>query len=575
MAPWWSGVLAMSDAPTLTPAALLRRSLRRHRRSLAIGYPLIVTWQLCETLVPVVIGFVVDHSIRTGRVSDLLEALPALVLLFLVLAFAYRFGSRFVERSTETEAHRLRLEIAGHVLHPRGARADLLPGEIQSLATSDADLVPTVFRQLGYTIASLTAIVVVAAYLLAVDVVIGLLVLLGVPAVLALIQVVSPLVARRTAAQQERTASATGLAADLVQGLRPLKGIGGEDVALRRYRAASRTASDATIGLARSWGYLGGLTAALSTALLAAVTLVAGTAAVEGRITLGELVAIVGLTQFLAEPIGALGDLSAQFAGSRAAAGRIAAFLATPRLVADGDDVPATGTSTLALADVVVGPVRGLSLTTRDGELLAVVVDDPAVGDTLLSVLAGERVVESGVAVLGGADLSRLDLAARRATLTVAPHHTTISEGTLRSVVDPDGSLSEGALAAVLRASAAQDVVDLHRDGLERRVRAEGTSLSGGQRQRLALARALAVDAPVLVLHDPTSAVDAVTEQVVADGVAGLRRRAGRTTVVLTSSPALLQAADRVVVVRDGRAAAEGRHADLLADAAYREAVLR
>ncbi|WP_313408575.1 ABC transporter ATP-binding protein [Aeromicrobium sp.] len=568
----------MPDEPLPAPRsglALIGRGLRRHRRALAAGYPLILCWQLCETLVPVVIGFVVDHGITTGDGRRLLESLLVLAVLFVVLASAYRFGSRFVMRSIETEAHLLRLEITGHVLHPRGARTDLLPGEVQALATSDAALVPTVFRQLAFTIASLTSVVVVAAYLVVVDVVVGLLVLLGVPAVLLLIQVISPLVARRTETQQERTARATGLAADLVQGLRPLKGIGGEGVALARYRTTSREAADATIGLARSWGYLGGLTAGLSTALLGAVTLVAGTAAIEGRITLGQLIAIVGLTQFLAEPIRALSDFSAQFAGSRAAAGRISRFLGTPRLVAVGDALPGSSATSVVLEAVDAGALRSFDLSTHDGEVLAVTVDDPAVGDALMGVLAGERPIEAGRARLGDADLAHLDLQARRATLTVAPHHATIDEGTLRSVIDPDGTMTPQDLDLVLQASAAQDVVALHEEGLDRRIRAEGSTLSGGQRQRLGLARALALDSPVLVLHDPTSAVDAVTEHAVAEGLVRMRRRDGRSTIVLTSSPALLQAADRVAVVRDGRVALVGTHAELLADTDYHRAVLR
>jgi putative ABC transport system ATP-binding protein len=99
-----------------------------------------------------------------------------------------------------------------------------------------------------------------------------------------------------------------------------------------------------------------------------------------------------------------------------------------------------------------------------------------------------------------------------------------------------------------------------------------GRTLSGGQRQRVALARALAADAPLLVLHDPTTAIDAATEARVA---AGLRaHRAGRPTIVVTSSPTLLAVADRVVVVADGVLRARGTHAELLAaDDAYREVV--
>lgn len=118
------------------------------------------------------------------------------------------------------------------------------------------------------------------------------------------------------------------------------------------------------------------------------------------------------------------------------------------------------------------------------------------------------------------------------------------------------------------------DVVALHRDGLDYAIRDRGANLSGGQRQRLSLARALAADAEVLVLHDPTTAVDAVTEQLIARNVAKLRR--GRTTLVLTSSPALLDAADRVLVLDEGVITAEDTHRNLLAgDEAYCRAVAR
>ncbi len=124
----------------------------------------------------------------------------------------------------------------------------------------------------------------------------------------------------------------------------------------------------------------------------------------------------------------------------------------------------------------------------------------------------------------------------------------------------------------MLAAAAADEVVEVLPAGLDALVGEGGRTLSGGQRQRIALARALAADAPVLVLHDPTTAVDAATEHRVADGIATLR--AGRTTVLVTSSPALLARCHRVLLVDDGAVVATGTHADLVADERYREAVL-
>ena len=125
-----------------------------------------------------------------------------------------------------------------------------------------------------------------------------------------------------------------------------------------------------------------------------------------------------------------------------------------------------------------------------------------------------------------------------------------------------------------MRVANAEDVYDALPEGWQGQLDERGRGLSGGQRQRIVLARALVADAPVLVLVEPTSAVDAHTEARIAERVGGLRT--GRTTVVCTVSPLWLHHADRVVRLADGRVAAEGRHTDLLKDDdAYRQLVVR
>jgi putative ABC transport system ATP-binding protein len=124
-----------------------------------------------------------------------------------------------------------------------------------------------------------------------------------------------------------------------------------------------------------------------------------------------------------------------------------------------------------------------------------------------------------------------------------------------------------------MAAARADQVIEALPDGAHTAVSEQGRSLSGGQRQRVALARALAADPPVLVLHDPTTAVDSVTEAEIAAGLRAVRRN--RTTIAVTSSPALLAVADRVVLVDGGRVVAQGDHARLLREHdRYREVVL-
>lgn len=552
--------MAVRTETPSTTTALYRRTLCRHRGPILRCVALLGTWHTCEALVPVLIGLIVDDAVATGDGERLLVWFGVLAVLFLVLSSGYRFGSRAGYAVVQHESHLLRGEVVRRVLDPRGTTTRRLPGETLSIATSDAELAAEVVRMVGFAVAAVGSIAVAGVYLLRVDLLLGVVVLVGVPVVLGVVQLLAPRMSRHAGEQQGRIARASGLAADLVAGLRVLKGVGGEEAATRAYTDASQRAVGAGILAARSNGLMQGTTTALSGVFLAAVALLAGHRALDGDITIGEFIAVVGLAQFLAEPLGSLGEIAAHTATCWASGRRVVEVLAEPYAVADGG---ATG--------VVPGPleVPGV-LRVEPGEMVGVLLEDPAAGDRLLDELAG-TVPAPGVR-LGEVELDDVALAARRAHVLVVRHHVDVFEGTLRSNVltrdEPDW-------AAVLAASALEDVIDLDPDGLDRPVAAGGTSLSGGQRQRLALARALAARPPVLVLQDPTTAVDAVTEHDIATRLHAALP-ADAIVVVLTSSPALLAAADRVVHVALDGSTTTGTHAGLLAELpAYRTAVLR
>jgi ABC-type multidrug transport system fused ATPase/permease subunit len=160
-----------------------------------------------------------------------------------------------------------------------------------------------------------------------------------------------------------------------------------------------------------------------------------------------------------------------------------------------------------------------------------------------------------------------------RRRIVVSDTGSSLFSGVLRDQLDVRG-LGEDAVLAALHAASAEDVLEGLADGLGTEVSERGRSFSGGQRQRLVLARALAADPEVLVLVEPTSAVDAHTEARIADRLH--RQRAGRTTVVVTTSPLMLDRVDRVAFLRGGRVVAFGTHRDLLREVPeYRAVVTR
>ncbi|GAB4106397.1 ABC transporter ATP-binding protein [Micromonospora taraxaci] len=563
----------------ISGSVVLRRALRRQRRRVVLGIVLLCAHQATEALVPVAIGVIIDRAVATGDVTALLLSLAGLAALFTALAFAYRTGARLAYAAVEHEAHTTRVEIVRSALDPRGHRSGLRDGELLSVTASDAELSALVVRVAGLTAAALTAIVVAAVALLVVDVPLGLGVLVGVPLLVVALQRMAPLLTRRSTSQQEALAATTALAVDLVTGLRVLRGIGAQDHAARRYAGASRHALDVTLRAATTKGLHLGLTTMVNGLFLATVAGVAGWLALQGRLTIGELVAVVGLAQFIAEPVQTLGYCVQLFAMARASAARVARVLGAAPVLAPGDAGPPTPSpSRLALDGVSHAGLDTVNLNVRAGEILGVLAYDPSEAEALVALLAG-RVHHAdyrGTLYVDGVPVEDLHIDAARAVVLVEPHDVALFEGTLRANLSADAHVDDTVLRAAVRAAAAEDVLTAHPDGLDRRLTERGANLSGGQRQRIGLARALVADPPVLVLHNPTTAVDAVTEALLAEGLASVRAADTRATVLITTSPALLHVTHRVAVIDKGRVVAEGPHERLLAiDTRYREEVLR
>ncbi|WP_263167618.1 ABC transporter ATP-binding protein [Streptomyces sp. SCSIO ZS0520] len=558
-----------------TGGSVLRGAIRGERRGVIGASFLASTHQVCEALVPVVIGVIIDEAVATGSTGTLLRWLLVLAVLFLVLSSAYRICARITEAAAERAAHALRLELSTRVLDPRGgADADRLPGALTSIATNDAKRVGAAAGVLPYGTAALAALALSAVLLLRISVPLGLLVLLGIPPLLWLGHRISRPLERRSETEQDRAAHASGVAADLVAGLRVLKGMGAESAAVARYRGTSQDSLGAALRAARSRAGHEGAVLSLTGVFIALIGLAGAYLAMRGDISVGELVAAVGLAQFLIGPFQLLTYVNAEYAQGRASARRIEEVLASPAAVEPGGaSVPEPVAGSIRLSGVSHGALRGLDLDLAPGSLTGVVARDPAVAGALLRCLARETDPEEGSLSLDGVPLTGLDPDALRRLVLVAPHDADLFETSLLDNVRAGTGAGPEEIAPALAASAADDVAALLPEGLDTVLAERGRSLSGGQRQRVALARALAADRPVLVLHDPSTAVDTVTESRIAARLREIRR--GRTTVLVTTSPALLAVTDRVVVLDGGTVSNEGPHARLVAeDASYRAAVL-
>jgi len=555
----------------LTARDVLLWAARQVRWDLALGALMLSAHQACEAAVPVLIGVVVDEAITTGDVRAMVLWGLVLAGLFVVLASAGCIGGIAYERAVVRADHHIRVRIAERALDPRGARDVTRAGEVVSLATVDAQRVGQGAASAVLFLSASTAIVGTAVVLLVTSVALGLTILLGLPLMLLAARGLARPLQRRSAEQHAAIAATAAVATDLLGGLRVVKGLGAEPVGAQRYRTSSRRALLGALRAARVQGAYEGVTIGMSGVFLVVVAWIGGRMALDGTITVGGLVSAVGLTQFLVGPLSRLvwaGSVLARGAGS---AGRVAALLSAPHAVPDGPEpLPAPVRGALSLRGVRLGSLRGVDLEVSPGEVVGVVAEDPADAQALLACLARAEDPEAGEVLVDGRPLRSLRLLDSRGAMLVEPHDPDLFEGTLaENVAVADGDADPW---PALVAAAADEVVAALPEGLDAPLGEHGQTLSGGQRQRIALARALHADPPVLVLHDPTTAVDAVTEDRIATRLA--ERRAGRTTVLVTTSPALLAITSRAVVIRDGVVVADGTHHDLSTDADYRESVL-
>ncbi|GAB2730068.1 ABC transporter ATP-binding protein [Streptomyces bullii] len=447
-------------------------------------------------------------------------------------------------------------------------------GEVVAVSTGDVEKIGWFVEALSRFTAAALTVVLACVSLVVYQPALGVVVAAGLPVVALAVLPLLPPATRRADIQREKAGRATELASDTVAGLRVLRGIGGEELFLDRYRRASQEVRHAAVRSARMWSLISAVQVLLPGLLLIAVVWYGVHLARQGRVTVGELVTVYSSVMILTYPLRHFEEIAMAYSFSRPSAKRAAGVLALERATDTTGSRPA-GVPSGDLYD----PATGLLAPT--GGLTAVVCGDPDAGGRLAERLGGHPAEEEGPSVLlGGVPLDELPLDTARTAVLVQDKDPVLLSGTLRDLLDVPASGDVEAREALAAAQCddvlvalAQSSLDAE-DPMDARITERGRSLSGGQRQRLALARSLITDPEVLVLDEPTSAVDSHTEARIAQGLRDLR--AGRTTVVFTSSPLLLDHADRVVFLHGDEVVAVGAHRDLLnTEPRYRAVVTR
>ncbi|MBL7256999.1 ABC transporter ATP-binding protein [Paractinoplanes lichenicola] len=544
-----------------SPVGYLRRLIRHYWRSVYAAIALAILWMLCQAFVPAIVGRAIDAATDGDRRGLLIWSLALLAAGIGQAAFGigrHRFAVVNYVGGMFTTVQ-LTVRKAGRLGSALSRRLDT--GEVVAIGTSD-------IRQIGAAIditargtGSLLAVVAVAVILLTTSVPLGLVVVLGVPLLMSIVALLIRPLHGRQQATREQQGLLTGRAADLVGGLRVLRGVGGEAVMGRRYREESQVLRAAGVRTAGVESLLEAAQVLLPGIFLVLVTWLGARFALDGHITVGQLVSFYAYAAFLVTPLRQLTEAIDKLTRGHVSARRVVSML---RARTDLPD-PAAPVDAERLRGPLTDPASGV--TIPPGRTTAIVATVPAEAAAIADRLG--RYADGALA--DGVPLGSFELAAVRERILVADNDARLFTGPMRADLDPGG---DGRLTQALRTAAATDIVEALPDGLDSEVAERGRTFSGGQQQRLRLVRALVADPDTLILVEPTSAVDAHTEARIAERL--VAARAGRTTVICTSSPLVLDRTDQVIFVDQGRVVSVGRHRDLLDDEPlYARTVLR
>jgi ABC-type multidrug transport system fused ATPase/permease subunit len=549
-----------------SPGRLLWWLAKGQWHTLLLGMLFGIAWMGAQAVMPAVIGRAIDRGVSARDAQELLKYAGLLLAIGLVQAASGIIRHRFAVTNWLTAAYRT-VQLVGRQAVTLGGTLPrkVSTGEVVAIGTSDLEHLGNLMDVSARFAGAIVSFVIVAVILLQTSVTLGLLVLIGVPVLTLLVgPLLKPLQVRSTH-QRELMGSLSNTASDIVAGLRVLRGIGGEQVFHDRYRRESQSARQAGVEVARLQSVLDALQVFLPGVFVVLVVWLGARYAVEGQITPGELVAFYGYSAFLMIPLRTATEYANRLIRARVAATRVC------RVVALATDHPEPAHP--AAPPPPGSTLRDLrsGLVVRPGTLVALVSERPDESAALAERLGLTGAEIDSDVLLGEVPLSSLTRAEVRRRVVVSDTGAALFSGRLGDRLDVTG---RGDLPRAMETASAADILDGLPDGFDSWVAEKGRTFSGGQRQRLVLARALTLDPEVLVLVEPTSAVDAHTEARIA---ARLRaHRAGRSTVVTSSSPLVLGAVDEVAFLQHGRIVATGRHEDLLDEVPdYRMAVTR
>jgi ATP-binding cassette, subfamily B, bacterial len=566
-----------------------------HRRSAAVVLGLTFVIVALDTLKPWPMKVLIDDVLpgqplpdavpwlrslpgAGGRVGMLAWLTVSTVLLF-VAAGLGRVVRSYVQTGMSTRmSYDLATDLFVHLqrlslrFHRRHARGDLVQ-RVMDETTCVRDLTVSVALPL---LASMVSLLTMFALMWSLDRMVTLAALLSAVAMVGMIRVFAPPMTDRRYEQSVREGRMMGLAEQTLAALPVVQAFGREPHEDERFQRVNEQAGRAYLRtLAAELRFQVGVNAV--TAIGTAVVIgIGGAHALGGTLSVGELLVLLSYLASLYAPLESLASLSSGFANAAARARRVLEILDIVPEIADAPDarplppVRSAGGAHLRFEAVsfayepgAAPALQEVSLEVRPGELVALMGATGAGKSTVAALVMRLYDPDHGRVLLDGIDLRTITIAGLRSRVSMVLQDPLLLPVSIAENIAygcPEATRARIVEAATV-ANAHRFIGDLSR-GYDTIVGERGATLSGGERQRIAIARAVLGDTPLLILDEPTSAVDVQTEAEILQALE--RLTAGRTTILIAHRLSAVRRADRIIVLDRGRIVETGRHEDLM-----------
>jgi len=554
---------------------LLRPYFRGHLLRLGGGFSALMIVDLLQLYIPRIVKYAVD-SLQKGAATQ--RALLVSGLYIVLIAFAIA-GFRFIWRQLILGFSRiveidLRNRMFLHLLTlDKAFFQKTAAGEVMALATNDLSSVQLA-TGMG-VVAMVDAVFMGLAafgFMLYIHPPLTFIALAPMPILAFLTRVLSSRLHGKFKKVQEQFSVLTEFVRSTLSGIRLVKAYNQEELQTRRFAEMGETYVRNNLRLAFIYGTLFPVSGFIGNSSMLLVLIFGGRLTISGTITAGDFVAFISYLFIMTWPMMALGWVTDLFQRGVTSLSRIEALMKVRPSLSESDNAPAVS---ISRGEILVknlsfrypgqaeSVLSGIDLYVPQGMFLGIVGRTGAGKTTLCNILARLFPVPQDRLLFDGFDVNSISINSVRSAIAYVPQDVILFSDTIAFNISfgrPEATMEE--IEQVAKAAAVHDEIAAMPHGYETRIGERGIKLSGGQRQRIAIARALLLNRPVIMIDDGLSAVDMETEHAIISSIASYLQ--GRTCIIVSHRIAPLADAHEIVVMENGRVVDQGPHAELV-----------